>query len=319
MALAGTTPPVIDISPLLAAGSAPAEAETVDLIHQACIETGFLVAVGHGIEQEMSALFEQAGAFFALPQADKEHIPRVDRYGFVPRRDWAVDTDRPSGNTEYFDMGLSDESHFPDLVGFEATVRSYQQAALGVGAALLVAVARGLGARTDFFTARMQNPQCRLRLLHYPPGAPGPDGELPVPTEPHTDYGAITLLATDGVPGLEVRPLDHGWIPVAAPAGSLVVNLGDMLARWSNDVYRSTPHRVVGPIGRDRISIPFFVNPDPATVVECIPSCVSPERPCRYEPVTAGRFLASRIDDHAEPYVDRKEGPTRRIPTNEDR
>ena len=88
--------------------------------------------------------------------------------------------------------------------------------------------------------------------------------------------------------------------PVEAPARSLVVNLGDMLARWSNDRYRSTPHRVVGPVGRERFSIPLFVNPDPSTVVECIPACVSEDRPQRYGPVTAGDFLAGRIDEAVE-------------------
>jgi isopenicillin N synthase-like dioxygenase len=192
-------------------------------------------------------------------------------------------------------------------------VRAYQRRALEVGATILRVLAVGLGADPDFFARRMADPQCRLRFLHYPAVEPAADGTLPVPTEPHTDYGAITLLATDGVPGLEVRPIDRPWTPVEAPAGSLVVNLGDMLARWSNDVYRSTPHRVVGPARGDRYSIPFFVNPDPATVVETIGSCVSPERPLSYEPVTAGEFLAARIDGHEEPYVDRHEGPARRV------
>ncbi|NIR41318.1 MAG: hypothetical protein GWN79_25930 [Actinobacteria bacterium] len=112
-----------------------------------------------------------------------------------------------------------------------------------------------------------------------------------------------------------MKPKAADWTPVVAPAGGLVVNLGDMLARWTNDLYRSTPHRVVGPAAGDRISIPFFVNPDPATVVDCIPSCVTPARPCRYPPVTAGEFLAARIDGTDEPYVDPTEGPVRRVGT----
>ena len=123
---------------------------------------------------------------------------------------------------------------------------------------------------------------------------------LPAPRDqptagPHTDYGAITLLATDGVPGLEVRLADGSWEPVVAPPGSFIVNLGDMLARWTNGRYASTVHRVVGQ-PRHRWSIPFFVNPDPDTVVECLPSCVDAGHPCRYAPITAGAFLRGRID-----------------------
>ena len=125
-------------------------------------------------------------------------------------------------------------------------------------------------------------------------------------TGQHTDYGAITLLATDGVPGLEVRPRGGtGWLAVEAPPGSLVVNLGDMLARWTNDRYVSTPHRVVATGAGERISIPFFVNPDPETEVACLPSCVDAAHPCRYEPITAGRLPAR---------PDRRHDPPRRRP-----
>ena len=310
-------PPIIDIGPLLDTATAPQRSPMEAEIHSACLATGFFVAVGHGIETEMGALFEQAEIFFGQPSATKEQIPRINRYGFVPHRDHAIDRDRRLGNTEFLDIGLHNEVPLPTNTGLAAAVRAYQQAGLEVAARILSVVATSLGADADFFTSRMTDPQCRLRLLHYLPAIPASDGSLPVPTESHTDYGAITLLATDGVPGLEVKPIDSPWVPVVAPPGSLVINLGDMLARWSNDVYRSTPHRVVGPLGTDRISIPFFINPDPSTIVECIPGCVSAEQPRRYKSVTAGDFLASRIDNSAvggaEPYVNRSDGPVRTV------
>jgi isopenicillin N synthase-like dioxygenase len=305
-------PPIVDVSPLLDDENGPAAEACGAAIHRACLDTGFFVAVGHGLDVEMDELFDVARRFFALPQTAKEAVPRRDRYGFVPLRSQAIDTTRASDRTEYLDLGLHDEVDLSSLDGCRDAVRSYQTVALAVGAALLRVLAVQLGAPATFFAERMTDPQCRLRFLHYPPVEPDGDGLLPVPTAPHTDYGALTLLATDGVPGLEVRPIDGGWTPVVAPAGSLVVNLGDMLARWTNDVYRSTPHRVVGPHRGDRISIPFFVNPDPATVVRCIPSCVSAERPCAYEPIEAGAFLRSRIDSPAEPYVDPADSPRRR-------
>ena len=117
--------------------------------------------------------------------------------------------------------------------------------------------------------------ECYLRLLHYPPQPRGPG----LDRDPHR-------LRRDHPAGhrrrrrLQVHPIGGPWVDVVAPPGSLVVNLGDMLARWTNDRYRSTPHRVVAGADRERFSIPFFVNPDPDTVVECIPSCVDAARPC---------------------------------------
>lgn len=261
----------------------------------------------------MTAAFAAAEAFFALPQEQKEQVPRANRFGFVANATMAIDQDRQLGKTEFLDMGLADEVVLPDLEGFEPAVRRYQRRALETGLTILGALASALDLDPDFFAARMTEPQCKLRMLHYAQADVGPGGELPVSTEPHTDYGAITMLATDGVPGLEVKPVAADWTSIEAPAGAIVVNLGDMLARWTNDRYRSTPHRVVGPHSSDRYTIPFFLNPDTETIVECLPSCVSADRPCRYQPVTAARFLAERTDSASEPHVDRAEGPIRRV------
>lgn len=310
-----TTPPTVDITALVDDPSGTAARACANAVHEACRTIGFVVVEGHGLDRELEALLAAARAFFDLPQVDKERIPRRNRYGYVPHRDAAIDTARASNHTEYLDLDLHGDIPFPAVAGFGTAVRVYQLRALHVAGRLLRGLTGPLALEPDFFTSRMAEPECKLRLLHYPQVAPGEGGALPVPNTPHTDYGLLTLLATDGVPGLEVKPKAADWTPVVAPAGGLVVNLGDMLARWTNDLYRSTPHRVVGPAVGDRISIPFFVNPDPATVVDCIPSCVTPARPCRYPPVTAGEFLAARIDGTDEPYVDPTEGPVRRVGT----
>ena len=289
--------PVVDVACLRAEPDGAAARATIQALDAACCDTGFFAVVGHGLDDPMAAVFEAARAFFALPQQDKERVPRVNRYGFVPLADRALDSERPANSFEHLDMGLADEVPWPEVAGFAEAVRGYQRAALETAAAILRALATALGAEAGFFAARMARPQCRLRLIRYPAGPRAGDGPRPVLSAPHTDYGAITLLATDGIPGLEVRPRGGDWTPLTAPAGHLVVNLGDMLARWTNDRYRSTRHRVTAPPGRDRFSVPFFVNPDPAAVVECIPSCVTAERPRRYGPVTAGDFLVARIDE----------------------
>lgn len=292
-------PPIIDISPLLAGEDHTCAQE----LHRACLDTGFFVAVGHGLDDPMESVFAAARSFFGQTQEFKERTPRISRYGYVPNTGMAIDVGRQTGQTEFIDLGLGDEVVLPDVPGLERAVRCYQAAALGVGSSLMRVIAEQLGAPGDFFAERMTQPQCRLRFLHYLPMGPEPDGTQPVPTAPHTDYGAITLLATDGVPGLEVKPIGGDWTAVVAPPGSLVVNIGDMLARWTNDVYRSTPHRVIASPENHRLSIPFFVNPNPETVVECIPACATAERPCHYEPILAGEYLTSRIDSPAEPYI----------------
>lgn len=307
------SPPILDIGPLLDDFDSQAAGDLIGRIRDACTHTGFFVVVGHRLDTEMAELFTMARRFFDQPQEFKESTPRVERYGFVPHSSTAIDTSRKSDNTEYLDMGLAGEVALPALDGLETAVRNYQQSALKAGAVLLRALAASLEIELDFFAQRMSDPQCRLRFLHYPPVEADEHGDLPVPTGAHTDYGLITMLGTDGVPGLEVKPLGGEWTPVEAPAGSLVINLGDMLARWTNDIYKSTPHRVVGPAEGDRISIPFFVNPNRDTIVDCIATCVTADNPCHYEPVTATEFLAQRIDSSAEPYVDPTEGPKRQV------
>ena len=290
-----TSPPIVDIRELRA--GAPAD-ELVQAIDSACVEIGFFVITGHGLETQLEEVFRAAHELFGLPQVVKESFAMVDRQGFVPGRHQAIDTALHSAPMEYYDVGTSGRQRWPsasDLRDFEPTVRDYQAAILGVAGDLLRALATALELAPTFFADRMRDPQCFLRMMHYEPHPPAPDGQTAVLTDPHTDYGMITLLATDGVGGLEVRSRDGRWTMVSAPAGSLVVNLGDMLARWTNDRYVSTPHRVSAPVTSDRFSVPFFVNPDPATVVSCLPSCVDERNPCRYPAVTASDFLAERI------------------------
>ncbi len=311
--------PAIDLTALrLQPGSSEAQATTV-AIHAACVQSGFFVITGHGLESQIDRVLGLAREFFSLPQLDKEGAQRVDRYGFVPHRATALDTSRQSDNTEYLDLGMADEVVVPQINQFGDVVGEYQRNALAIAALILESLAVALSVERSFFADRMMAPQCRLRLLHYPEVEPLPDGSLPVPNAPHTDYGALTILATDGVPGLEVRPVHAVWTPVVTTPGSLVINSGDMLARWTNDTYRSTPHRVVGPETGERFSVPFFVNPNPATIVEAIPTCVTNDQPLRYPPVRAGDFLAARIDGSTEPYVYPREGPIRHAGPTTDR
>ena len=111
----------------------------------------------------------------------------------------------------------------------------------------------------------------------------------------HTDYGNVTLLATDAVGGLMVQDRSGRWLDAPVISGTFVCNIGDCLMRWSNDVYVSTPHKVVNP-GRDRYSVAFFLDPNPDAVVACLPTCTSPQRPAKYAPISGGDFLRSRLE-----------------------
>ncbi|MGD0106501.1 MAG: 2OG-Fe(II) oxygenase family protein [Rhodopila sp.] len=124
-----------------------------------------------------------------------------------------------------------------------------------------------------------------LRLLHYPPG----DGaDLGAGT--HTDYGNLTILATDGVADLQVRRRDGTWVDASHIPGAFVCNIGDCLMRWTNDVYVSTPHRVCQP-ATERYSVAYFADPNPDALVEVIPACVPPGAAPSYPPILAGAYL----------------------------
>ena len=291
--------PIVDLG-------APRGATAVD-VDRACRSAGFFAVVGHGIDEPLADVFEAARAFFGQHQADKERIGRGVSFGFVPHRDLALDPARKTGLTEYLDLPVGSDADGL-LAGLDHGVRSalsrYGMAVGGVAGTVLEAIAVALDLEPSFFADRMSAPPSKLRLLHYLPTPPGDDGAQPIATDAHTDYGVITLLATDGVPGLELRPLGGAWQPVVAPSGSLIVNLGDLLAVWTNLHYASTQHRVISSPSADRYSIPYFVNVDDHTVVDVLPSCTGPADPRRLDPITAGDYLAGRIAKTIpEPFV----------------
>ncbi len=308
--MAGSVP-VIDMAPLRGGVSSRDAAAVIARIDDACTGTGFFVVTEHGMEGDVAAVLAAARSLFALPMADKAAMAMQQRCGYVDDGakelfDIAYDQDgtarqrRPAPRAPASGPAMGSggaapreraPSRWPRIGGFRPLVERYQARALDVAATLLLALAVALGVETAFFADRMRRPECFLRMLHYPPR---PAGD--VTTRPHSDYGALTLLATDGTAGLQVHPIGGPWIGVEAPPGSFVVNLGDLLARWTNDRYVSTPHRVVSQSPAARYSVPFFVNPDPDTVVACIPSCTTADDPPRYEPVTATEFLQGRID-----------------------
>ena len=274
----------------------------------ACRGTGFFLLTGHGIEPALiAAVFAQADRFFARPDAAKAPLSILTD---ATNRGWAPsgsekldDTGTQTDRKEAFNIGLdlaADDprvlrgdpfrapNRWPDLPGFADTMRGYYDACLALGVQIHRAFARDLGLPEDHFAPSFRAPLATLRLLHYPP-ASSAAGEIRAGG--HTDYGSITLLTTDGEAGLQVRPRGGDWTDVPHVPGAYVVNIGDCLMRWTNDIYVSTPHRVLPPRNRRR-SVAFFLDPDPDAVIAALPGTGDP----KYPPVTGADYLRSRLD-----------------------
>lgn len=158
------------------------------------------------------------------------------------------------------------------------------------------AFALALDLDPDFFEDKHTGLTQTMRLLHYPPAEVQSEGQLGAGA--HTDYGTLTVLFQDSAGGLEVQNLEGKWVPAPPIPGTVVINTGDLIARWSNDFFKLTPHRVVpSPSARQngRQSIAFFSDPDPEVIIETFPSCVSAENPAKYGPITAGEHVQERI------------------------
>jgi isopenicillin N synthase-like dioxygenase len=303
--------PIIDAGPLISGATDPTE--TARVIGRACRETGFFYVVGHGIAPGLvQRVFSLSQQFFGQPLAQKERAafsgPSGNR-GWIRLGNETLDPSKPFDMKEAFNIGLElgpDDPDivagkpfrgincWPDIVDFRATMLAYFDACWNLGRILHHGFAIDLGLPPNYFATTFDRPMATLRLLHYPP-APSQalDGQLGAGV--HTDYGNVTLLATDEVGGLMVRHRSGEWIKAPVVPDALVCNIGDCLMRWTNDVYVSTPHKVENPPGRDRYSVAFFLDPNPDVEVACLPTCVAPGAAPKYEPVTAGAFLHSRL------------------------
>jgi isopenicillin N synthase-like dioxygenase len=302
---------IIDISGI--DRGAAATAAVARQVGEAARSVGFFYVTGHGISPPcMTRVFHEAARFFALEESAKARISiaksRHNR-GYVGLRGESLDPKRAPDLKEAFNIGLDLAENdprvlagepfrgvnlWPALPSWRETMLAYFDAVWLVGCRLHRAIAIDLGVDADFFADKIDQPMAILRLLHYPPQTPTEGAGIGAGE--HTDYGNLTLLLTDSVGGLEVRRRDGTWIAAPPIADAFICNIGDCLMRWTNDVYVSTPHRVVNRAGRDRYSVAFFLDPNPDAIVRSLPSCVSAERPARYPPITAADYLSDRLD-----------------------
>jgi isopenicillin N synthase-like dioxygenase len=305
--------PIIDISALIA-GDTVGMATVAQAIGQACRGIGFFYVTGHGVSETlMKDVFAQSEEFFAQPMSEKQTVlysASSGNRGYVPMKGEALDPSKPADLKEAFNIGFdvgADDAEllagvrfrapnlWPHQQQFRDTMLKYYNAVWSVGKILHRAFAIDLKLAPDFFDDKLNRPMAVLRLLHYPQRPEQIEtGQLGAGA--HTDYGCVTLLATDLAGGLEVRARDGTWLEAPPKPCAFVCNIGDCLMRWTNDTYVSTPHRVVNPSGRERYSVAFFLDPNPDAVVECLPGCSNAQNPARYPPIRGDDYLQSRLD-----------------------
>jgi len=274
-------------------------------IRRACLQHGFFYVTGHGVSPDLqAALFAQAKLLFDLPMAAKLDVAMGKspaRRGYEPLEGQTLEPSAPPDLKEGFYVGreiAADDpravagkfGHGPNqwpagLPGFRPVMTAYYAEMLALCRCILQGVALSLDLAEDYFDGYLHEPIANLRPLHYPPQPANP-----VPNQKgagaHTDFGSVTMLLNDDNPGLQVWDAGSGtWIQADPIPGAYLVNLGDLMARWTNDRYRSTVHRVVNLSGRERYSVAFFMIGNPDTVIECLPGCREPDEPARY-PVT---------------------------------
>jgi isopenicillin N synthase-like dioxygenase len=302
--------PIIDVGPYLR--GVPGALETAAAaLREALEEIGFFVIVNHGVPDALIArTFAEARRFHDRSLEWKMAL-RMNEHnnGYMAMNRYAVWTSDVNANTKpdlneaFFvkrertagdplviaGRRFAGPNRWPaDLPGFRETVLTYTDTVDALARRLLPVCSVALDMPLDHFDAAFAQSQFSFRLSHYPP-VEAETNQFGI--APHTDANFMTFLAQTEIPGLQVRMPSGSWLDVPYVPGSFAVNSGDMLARWTNGRFKSTPHRAVPPVGRHRYAIPYFLGPHMDTVIECLPTCQGPDRPPKHAPITYNDYL----------------------------
>jgi len=302
--------PVIDMS-LLESSASGDQRTLAETLADACLDNGFFYISNHGVPGALTAeVLQQCQSLFSLSEAEKERINKARspaNRGYEPLKGQTLEPGAPPDLKEGFYIGeeLGDDdprvqqgrfnqgpNQWPEsLPQFQDTMMRYFDVMNELSSRIMTGLALSLELPRTHFADFCRQPMSTLRLLHYPPQPPRPaPGEKGCGA--HTDFGGITILLLDDNAGLQVwNHQEQGWMDVDPQPGTFVVNLGDMIARWTNDRYRSTLHRVLNISGTERYSVPFFYSGNPDHEVVCLPSCLKPGEQPHYPPTTVEAHL----------------------------
>jgi len=297
--------PVIDYGRYFAGETRALERLAGEVAH-ACQNVGFFYALNHGVPDALiERAFAAARSFFALPLEERLGLKlNENNIGYLPLNaslqaaSTVHQATRPNRNESFFishDRGpdhpdavagkpLRGRNQWPaDMPGLRADMMAYFHALGAMCDRMLPPFAVALGMPADFFAPYfVDEAHANLRYLHYPPQDTTEENVFG--QGPHTDNSFMTVLARTEVPGLAVRLPSGEWFPPPVIPGTFLINLGNIMRRWSNDRFLSTPHGVLNDSGTDRYSIAYFHSPNPDRVIECLPSCTGPDDPPRYPP-----------------------------------
>lgn len=306
--------PIVDLTGLRGDATPAARASVVQALARALETSGFAYLANHDVSEDLTERMRQMNmAFHALPLDAKMRV-KINAWhrGYMPmststlvsssvakvtkpnRSESLMIMHEVDPQSPQYGEPMQGPNQFPeDLPGLEITARAYMTEMSGLGRRIAGALAEALGLSRDWFDRFFEDPTLFLRLLHYPEQ---PDEDRLYGAAPHTDYGFITLLKQDDVGGLEVRNVNSDWIAAPPVGGTFVLNVGDILQRWSNGRFVSTPHRVRNLSKKGRYSQPFFFDPCMSAYVECPPGVLKPGEMPRAQPVVYGDYLLERLN-----------------------
>jgi isopenicillin N synthase-like dioxygenase len=302
----------VDLQKFVSGSDADKKAFVEELGH-AFHEYGFVGVINHGIPKDLVArYYAESKAFFSLPTEVKE---KYEIKGLAGQRGYTSFGKEHAKHSnvgdlkEFFQLGqivaedhplkaeYPDNVHVAEVPAFTKTGLELYKAFEQSGTRLLHAIALHLGLEEKYFDDKVKDGNSILRAIHYPPITSEPKSAIR--SEQHEDINLITLLVGASAGGLQILDLKDQWLDIVPGEDEIVVNVGDMLQRFTNNYLKSTTHRVVNPPReewhRPRLSIPFFLHPKSDMDLTCLPSTVTADRPLAYEPITAGEYLNERL------------------------